>query len=72
MKLFEYNSQYMIPAEGENFKAQLDDMGSLGWELVKIVTEEKTGCLPKYLAIFKRELPAKQEKELLLEENVIK
>ncbi len=64
MKLFEYYSQIMHPAEGDEFKSQLDAMGSLGWELVNIVEERG-----RNVAIFKRELPSKQEKQLLLEED---
>ena len=61
---FEYYSQKMKPEEGIDFKAQLDSMGKLGWELVQIN--------PDGLAIFKRLIPEKikvkvNAKELLLD-----
>ena len=60
---FEYYSQKMTPEEGIDFKAQLDAMGGLGWELVQIN--------PDGLAIFKRQIPEeiklKVNKELLLD-----
>lgn len=62
MKKFEYYSQYMRPAEDQEYKSQLDAMGSLGWELVDITPDD--------LHVFKREcVEQTNKKELLLEEN---
>ena len=62
---FEYYSQYMQPAEGIDYKAKLDAMGALGWELVEIVGEDN-------LHVFKREIPEgiklKIDKQLLTEQ----
>ena len=57
---YEYYTQRMEPDESIEFKEKLDVMGALGWELVQIINQ---------MAIFKKPVSKKQDKDLLLEET---
>lgn len=60
---FEYYTQDMNVRAEMEYKVELDAMGSLGWELVKII-ETSEG----WMHVFKREVVDKPpEKELLLD-----
>ena len=68
MDQFEYFTTYMKPSEKDEFKKQMDAMGRLGWDLVKIITENedehgKVLPKPKKLAIFKRLIPLDENKQ---------